>query len=139
MNAHSSYDYEMYKRELRKQDVDYIEDFKILKSILRGKFSSAEFRSKFLQQKYEENKLFCVYCGEPVKWFTAIFWTKKDKILHKTRHVKDPLYATIEHFNAISSGGLRFTYSNTLCACSKCNNDRGSLPAFKVTEDKYVY
>lgn len=81
----------------------------------------------YFKKMERANKLFCVYCQEPLKIYTGI----------KGNLPKD--MATLDHFNPLGNGGLKYVESNFLCSCNDCNNKRGSMPSYKVTDSKYIW
>lgn len=100
----------LLREELRQQD----EDFMLTMESVNGNIA---FSRQTLQSWQDRlGSLFCVYCmGADLE---IEFEEVRDR-LAKTR------MATLEHLQPLSQGGSRFSPTNVVCACKRCNNNRG--------------
>ena len=85
-------------------------------------------RKIFLRKLKRENKLFCIYCGKSLKFNEN---AKSGKIKEND--------ATIDHFQAICNGGLKYAMSNFVCSCPACNTEKGEKHAYKISDDKAFF
>lgn len=82
------------------------------------------FRNRLLNRMIKsKGQLDCFYCGR--ENLTANY-NNPFKNFYGGR-------ATLDHFKPLAKGGLKYTESNLVCACDKCNN----LKADKTPEDFY--
>ena len=128
-DAHSSVQYKKLKDYFRELDIDYSENQRKRNLVIEGKLHPSILHRIFLRKKEQEGKLQCVYCQKQLKRY---IFERKTKVFPADA-------ATIDHFVAVHNGGLKYHYSNFVVACIKCNNDKGILPAFKISEDKSIF
>lgn len=129
MNPHSVIEYMYLKAQLAAQDRDNVRNQWFRERVYNKDYSTfAMLKRLFLYRMKIEGKLICVYCQKPLEVYAETF---------KGNLPSD--YATIEHIVPISEGGLKYDESNFACACSSCNNRRGTLPAFKISETQYIF
>lgn len=128
--AHSSFQYNLLLEYYRNNDADNFNDSVTKMRIINGLTSFTRIRNLFLTFWLVKNgELKCVYCQNPL--------TIYGPISHRKLFPKD--FATVDHFIPKSQGGLRYVGSNLLPCCCGCNSKRGTLPAYKVTETKYIW
>lgn len=125
--AHSSYQYHQLRSWYREIDVDSIREVELIEQLKAFEITFQALKKIFFRRMRREGKLICVYCQRDLKIYKGLKGKLPDDMV------------TIEHFTPIKDGGLKYNEVNFLCACNKCNNNRGSLPAFKISETKYIW
>jgi len=127
MNAHSSYQYYHLRQYYQSLDIDRMKNEELKQLLQDGKLTFQAIKAIWLRRMKREGKLICVYCQQPVKIYTGV----------TGKQPKD--MATLDHLIPLSQKGLKYVESNFLCSCSICNGKRDTLPAFKITDTKYIY
>ena len=99
----------LLRNELHLQDEDFLKSY-------NGRMQRIEFsRSVLTQWKKLLGTLSCVYCP------------KKDLIIeYEGMKVSPHKLATLEHVMPTSKDGDVFSLDNVVCACGKCNTNRGN-------------
>lgn len=126
--AKSCYQYRLLKKHYRKLDMDYIFDKIILNALRKNEsYMLTSTKNTFFEMIYQKyGMLKCEICGA------------ENLSRGTNRNIKNNQLATIEHVIPQSLGGLKFAFSNMICACSICNNKRDLLPLVKKG-DLFVY
>ncbi len=129
MDSKSSHQYRLLKKHYRKLDMDYIFDKIILTSLKKNEsYMLTTNKNTFFDMIYQKyGMLKCEICGAE----NLIRGTNRNS-------TKQNQLATIDHVIPQSLGGLKFAYSNMICACSVCNNKRDLSPLVKKG-DLFVY
>jgi hypothetical protein len=126
--AHSSYQYMLLIDEYKQLDINIQRNYELRLSVIENGYNYSYLKHIFFKRMEKEKKLICVYCQKPLKVYR--------RFEHK---IKPADMVTLEHNTPISKGGLKYDESNFLCACDKCNNERGDLPNYKISETHYIF
>ena len=99
----------LLRNQLLLQDTDFLESY-------NGRMIKIQFsRDTLTFWKSLLGSLFCVYC------------MKKDlQIEYEGMLINENQIATLEHIIPISHNGDIFNLDNVVCACGKCNHNRGN-------------